>query len=181
MTIYAITGTHSTGKSTLLERLKDIYEDFYFNESSTRKVTNKGERKLECITDDVQSRIYESILEKEAELTEIVKTQNIMMDRSFIDFTAYTTVFNQQGLISDVFCKKITDECRSRLNNGKYGILFYLPIEFKIVDDGIRSIDEDLQRDVDTIILGLIKEHSYVVRLTGTVDERVKQIKNHIG
>ena len=39
--IYTLTGTHSTGKSTLLTKLKEIYPNYHFNDSSTRDVTSK--------------------------------------------------------------------------------------------------------------------------------------------
>ena len=102
------------------------------------------------------------------------------MDRSFVDFTAYTLAFNKQGKISDTFAAMMQYECEKRLSKNQYDLIFYLPIEFDIVDDGIRSIDKELQKLVDTEINKLLVNKTNTVRLSGTIDERIKQISNCI-
>lgn len=103
------------------------------------------------------------------------------MDRSFVDFTAYTLAFNKQGKISDTFAAMMQYECEKRLSTNQYDLIFYLPIEFDIVDDGIRSIDKELQRLVDTEIKGLLLNQTNTITLSGNIDERLKQISNCIG
>jgi nicotinamide riboside kinase len=179
--IYALTGTHSTGKSTLLSKLKEVYPNFHFNDSSTRDVTSKEERRLDEISDDSQNKLFKAIEIKEVELLQVSKILPTFMDRSFVDFTAYTLAFNKQGKISDTFAAMMQYECEKRLKKNQYDLIFYLPIEFEIVDDGIRSIDRDLQKLVDTEIKGLLANQTNTVTLSGTIDERLKQISNCIG
>lgn len=179
--IYTLTGTHSTGKSTLLGKLKELYPNFHFNDSSTREVTSKEERRLDDISDDSQNRLYKAIEIKELELLQVSKIVPTFMDRSFVDFTAYTLAFSKQGKISDTFAAMMQYECEKRLLLNQYDIIFYLPIEFDIVDDGIRSVDKELQRLVDTEIKGLLLNQTNTVTLSGNVDERLKQISNCIG
>lgn len=178
--IYTLTGTHSTGKSTLLGRLKEVYPNYYFNDSSTREVTSKEERRLDDISDDSQNRLFKAIEVKELELLQVSKIIPTFMDRSFVDFTAYTLAFNKQGKISDTFAAMMQYECDKRLLKNQYEIIFYLPVEFDIVDDGIRSIDKGLQKLVDTEIKGLLINQTNIVTLNGTIDERLKQISNSI-
>lgn len=179
--IYTLTGTHSTGKSTLLGKLKEIYPNFHFNDSSTREVTSKEERRLDDISDDSQNRLFKAIELKEVELLQVSKIIPTFMDRSFVDFTAYTLAFNKQGKISDTFAAMMQYECEKRLLKNQYKIIFYLPIEFDIVDDGIRSIDRELQKLVDIEIKELVSNQTNIVTLNGTIDERLKQISNSIG
>jgi len=178
--IYTLTGTHSTGKSTLLVKLKELYPNFHFNDSSTREVTSKEERRLDVISDDSQNRLYKAIEVKEMELLQVSKIIPTFMDRSFVDFTAYTLAFNKQGKISDTFAAMIQYECEKRLSRKQYDLIFYLPIEFDIVDDGIRSVDKDLQQLVDTEIKGLLKNQLNVVTLSGNIEERLKQVNGYI-
>ena len=179
--IYTLTGTHSTGKSTLLSKLKEVYPNFYFNDSSTRDVTTKEERRLNEISDDSQNKLFKAIEVKEVELLQVSNILPIFMDRSIVDFTAYTLTFNKQGKISDTFAAMMQYECEKRLSKNQYDKIFYLPIEFDIVDDGIRSIDKELQRSVDIEIRTLLSNQTNVITLTGTIDERLKQISNCIG
>ena len=134
---YCLTGTHSTGKSTLLTALKGIYPDAYFTDSSTRDVTTKEERRLDVISDQTQRNIFHRILEKEVMIDLVSRKRDVFMDRSFIDFVAYTNVFHNRGHLSKTFRDAMVKELTKRL--GYYDTVFYLPIEFKIVDDGIRS------------------------------------------
>ena len=179
--IYTLTGTHSTGKSTLLGKLKELYPNFHFNDSSTREVTSKEERRLDDISDDSQNRLFKAIEIKELELLQVSKILPTFMDRSFVDFTAYTLAFNKQGKISDTFAAMMQYECEKRLLLNQNDIIFYLPIEFDIVDDGIRSVDKELQRLVDTEIKGLLLNQTNTITLSGNIDERLKQISNCIG
>lgn len=176
---YCLTGTHSTGKSTLLEALKEDYPNHYFNISSTREVTSKQERKLEEVTEETQNKILSGIEAREKELVEIEKEQDIIMDRSFIDFAAYTLVFGKQGKISKEFAEEIVLGCKRRINS-MYDHIFYLPIEFDLVDDGVRSTDESLRVEVDNAIQAILDGASNVTKLTGSVDERRNQIRNII-
>lgn len=62
-----------------------------------------------------------------------------------------------------------------------YDVLFYVPIEFDLVNDGVRSTDDNYRRKIDEYIIDMIndKNRRYYT-LTGTVDERLKQIKEII-
>jgi nicotinamide riboside kinase len=56
-------------------------------------------------------------------------------------------------------------------------IVCYIPIEFPVVDDGVRSVDEGFREEVDFMIKNLLDcaEINYHT-ITGTVEERIKMI-----
>ena len=60
--------------------------------------------------------------------------------------------------------------------NIRYDYVFYLPIEFTIEDDGIRSTNIEFQKKVDERYLELIRDWSIDhTILTGSVEDRLSQ------
>lgn len=187
--IYTLVGTHSTGKSTLIAELQKIYPAFKFFHSTTRGSTTVDERRLEKVTDETQRKIYSAILEREKEILEISKSQTVFMDRSFLDFTAYTLAFRDLGEVSTEFAMHVLSEYRARVASGMYTKIFYLPVEFSIVDDGIRNVNVNLQSKVDGIIQTLLLDfdeqgrpvvNKNLVVLRGTVEDRLETLKEFI-
>lgn len=67
-------------------------------------------------------------------------------------------------------------------NITKYDVIFYLSPEFAIIPDGTRSADEAFRDEVVKIFEELIYDFSLtVVRLTGTVEERLSAMKKILG
>jgi nicotinamide riboside kinase len=62
----------------------------------------------------------------------------------------------------------------------KYDIIFHIEPEFPVVDDGVRSIDEKFRTTIALLINEALQSNSVdktkIVKLTGTVEERLKQI-----
>lgn len=174
--IRCLTGTHSTGKSTLLTELKHLYPVAYFSDSTTREVTTKEERRLDVISDQTQANIFQKILEREVTLKFISLQRDVFMDRSFVDFVAYTKAFQKRGCISEEFLMHMENELKNRVD--MYDTIYYLPIEFEIEDDGIRSTDKALQVEVDSIIKEYLLYFNQVVTLKGSLNERISQIRS---
>jgi hypothetical protein len=64
---------------------------------------------------------------------------------------------------------------------GLYDKIFYVPIEFQLTKDEERKDELNFQREIDTIISNTISDLKLsVVRVTGSVEDRVELIKNHI-
>jgi hypothetical protein len=103
-------------------------------------------------------------------------------DRSMIDVMAYA------GWVLDnqPYCKEIAlwEECiklAERRLRGNYSHVFYLPIEFPIVLDGLRPDDPSYQREIDRRLLSILRAHDIrYVTLTGSVEERIAQIEKFI-
>src|SRR5574344_222866 len=183
--IIVLTGAHGTGKSTLLQEIKKLLDNTITFDSVTRKTTSQEERRVESgVSDETQLRILEGIQKSivEIEKTEAEHPENlIVMDRGYFDFVAYSRVFCKEGKISKETLNKI-ESFQSRMER-MYSIVFYVPICFDIVDDGIRSLDKDLQTKVDQEIRKQLRKYrGTVVKLgKGNVKSRYEKVVEAIG
>ena len=180
--IVVLTGSHSCGKSTLVEFFRGK-EGFVCIDSVTRSTITPEERKVDNgVSEDGQLRMYHAILEKTAEIRKINlqdPSKVYLLDRSVFDFIAYNRAFVKRGWLSAEVEEQIEWGLEDLWDN--YDLVFYLPIEFKIVDDGVRSLDEDLRKDVDDQILNQILWNKVrSVKLHGSVRQRVETINDTI-
>ena len=64
----------------------------------------------------------------------------------------------------------------------RYDHVFYLPVEFPIVLDGLRPDDTAFQADIDRRITDLLKGADVAFQtLTGTVEARQEQVRQAVG
>ena len=64
------------------------------------------------------------------------------------------------------------------LNKDSFGIIIYFPIEFELVDDGIRSLNVYFQEYIDQYIVNTLNKYQlpfYTIR--GSVEQRLKRLK----
>lgn len=181
--IICFTGSHSTGKSTLVEFFKGK-EGFVCLDSCTRTTISDKERKIDGISslDRTQLRMMEGVRSRMAEIVEMnIKDPEkvYVMDRCCFDFLSYTKAFYEKKLLKKEVYEEIVEGCEGLWTN--IDVFFYLPIEFKIVDDGIRSLDEDLRQMVDRNVReSLFWYPVQAVELTGSVLQRVKKVEEVI-
>ena len=91
---------------------------------------------------------------------------------------AYTIWMFNKGQINQNTFNYVKEKYEDNVN--RYDIIFYLRPEFKIVDDGFRSLDIKFRDEVLEIFEELVKNLKNVKVLTGSVDERIKTILNYI-
>lgn len=181
--IVVLTGSHSCGKSTLVEFFRGK-EGFTCVDSVTRNSTTAQERKIDGVEDlnETQLRILDNI--KDATRDILLKNvenpdQVYLIDRCVFDFMAYSRAFYDRGLLSPYTLEKIITDCKQVWD--AYDLVCYLGIEFDIVDDGVRSLDEDLRKDVDRYILNqLLWNPVKAIKLDGSVRQRVERLQNAI-
>lgn len=177
--VVAFSGSHGTGKSTLIEELRKDSR-YICLDSVTRTTTNQAERRIDpdADLDQTQLRIFEAIKVNALEITRLKwdspRDKVIAMDRSFVDFYAYCKNFYVRNLISHKTFDKIS-EWTSRLT-GLVDTFFYLPIEFNLVDDGVRNMNETLRQGVDTVIREELFKIGRTVELTGNLQQRLRRI-----
>lgn len=170
---YVLTGAHSTGKSSLLDSIRDI-PGYSFSESVTR---TSGAILNQDGNDEGQLKILQAIIDYERK-NDLYK-KDYILDRSFIDFLAYTTYLHHHGKVSDETLKIIQDEFDKR--KGYYTKVFYLPIEFDIVADGVRSESSTFQLEIDSIIRSILYANDLGwVPISGPLDVRIDEVKSHI-
>lgn len=177
----ALTGAHGTGKSTLAKVLKEEINKAHLIASITPEVP----RLICAIVNDKEyfRRENNSLLKQSLILIgqliieeQSKKNVNIQIcDRTLFDHWAYSlSLFRkeiQEGDYIEIYEKFISDHCKS------YDKIFYLPIEFKPLDDGIRESDENFQFEIDNLIVELYNKHDIQYqKITGSIENRCEII-----
>ena len=166
----ALIGASSTGKTTVYELLKSKLPKYEFINESTRTVKEFGFPINEQGTSETQLAISSFHLEA------LLKPYNCVLDRCYMDLVVYTKYMNKASAATVAFI----DDTWSRIKN-EYSHYVYFPIEFKSVDDGVRSINEEWRRDIDKEFRNqLASINSNMIKVTGSPMQRVEQILEFI-
>ena len=144
----ALTGTHSTGKTTLINRLamRESFENYQVSYSNTRRLKQEG-----LPINSKEDKNYD--ITQELVLTFHMKDllrPNILMDRCLVDGLAYTQFLNSKGKVSNLTLELFGQMTSTLVNN--YDFIFYCPIRGELEKDGIREEDESFRLAVDLII-----------------------------
>ena len=166
----ALVGASSTGKTTVYELLKSKLPKYDFINESTRTVAKYGFPINELGTSETQLAISSFHLEA------LLRPGNIVLDRCYMDLLVYST-----------FMDKISKETHNYIEDtwnrvkDEYTHYVYFPIEFKSVDDGVRSVNEDWREKIDkefhTLLQGVRNPY---LTVTGSPKQRVEQILDFI-
>lgn len=166
----ALIGAHGTGKSTILNELKKITNDYY--------ITDGFGRPLKEISDLLQltpreTQIIVNTITKHRWENDVI-SDKLICTRSVIDEWVYAKLFGFDDML----------ECRKEIfRNSDYtkSKYFYIPIEFPLEEDGVRYSGVELQQKCDELMRQWIEEFNLdVVTLTGTVEQRVETLLKHI-
>jgi len=148
--VIALSGSHSTGKTTLLKKIKEHYGDklIYIEEIARTLLKNK-------IYDDkylLQKDIFETTIEK---IKEVEKQDKIaIIDRSFVDIQAYTLAYQREiGITNYMNMVRLAESCISE-HMKKIEAVIYIPIvkEIQLEEDGIRSSGLDFRSRIEELI-----------------------------
>ena len=171
----AFTGAHSTGKTTLLNELKNDKQfnlEYEFIDEITRRMTKKGLKINEVGDDMTQLLIMNSHISN-------ILNEKCIMDRCPLDGVVYTRCMYEKGQISD-WVMDFAENVFTRIIEN-YDYIFYLSPEFDMEDDGVRSIEEGFQKRIVKLFEDYILECEVpVIHLTGSVQNRIKQLKETI-
>lgn len=165
-----LTGAQGTGKTTLMNELS---KDGTRTISHIRKTAAENNLDISTATEEGQ-KIYFKTLKKE-----LSYKKSYVSDRGLTCIAAYTFDKAVTGEIS----KKVADKQYMDLvkfhNDNPDVLLVYVPIEFAIEDDGERSVDPDFQLKIDFLIKNILDTSGIkYITVTGTVEERLKQIND---
>ena len=178
--VISFTGVQSSGKSTLLQKCKEIYsERFDFIDEVTRLVQRQYNVPInESGGDTTQLLIINKHIENSLYGTE---KQGIIMDRCILDGLCYTSYLCLEGKVSKwVF--EYTKNVYKKLIKDIDCIFYTEPSDVELVDDGTRSIDIEFRnRMIDVFEFVMLNNSDFldkrIVRLKGTVEERMEAIK----
>ena len=171
----AFTGAQSTGKTTLLKELKrdpDFSLKFDFRDEITRRMQKKGLSINESGNDITQLLIMNSHIKNSL-------IDNVIMDRCALDGLVYTDWMYRKGKIQQWVIEYADNVFKMLID--RYDYIFYLVPEFDIEDDGVRSTDIDFRNEIVILFEQYIKAWNIpVIKLTGTVEQRLNKIKETI-
>jgi len=166
----ALVGASSTGKTTVYELLKNKLPKYEFINESTRTVGSYGFPINEAGTSETQLAISSFHLEA------LLRPGNVVLDRCYMDLLVYSN-----------FMDKISKEAHNYIEDtwnrvkNEYTHYIYFPIEFKSVDDGVRSVNEEWRKKIDKefqlLLEGVRKPY---LTVTGSPLQRVEQILEFI-
>lgn len=161
-------GTHGTGKSTLVNLLHQRISDFEIIKNSRRILSSNipdfG------IFDD--GNIISQSISTGYLTVELLSGKNYISERSLFDTFAYTmnsTIIKEDAdKIIEMFMP-IALKC--------HDVLFYIPIEFELEDDGFRKMDNEYRKTIDKEIKRFLDEYNInYIKLTGSIKNRMNMI-----
>jgi len=178
--IISFTGAQSTGKTTLLNLIKDCnpYLD------SIDEVTRRIKRDYNLPINEDGGDITQTMIMSD-HIANIYRKydSDVVLDRCALDGVVYTQWLHNKGKVSiEVlrWAKKIYNNLIS-----KYDAIFVTsPDDVPLVDDGERSVDIEFREEIIDIFdmyigeMKIYSEDKNVFVVEGTVKERMKYIKN---
>ena len=171
--IYTFTGAQSTGKTTLLNLCKKRHKNFQYVDEITRKIKREGNK----INDQEDNYDETQLLICEDHLRNLRLNGKYLIDRCIVDGYVYTRYLFDEGKVS-IQTYRLA-KCLLDCYRDKYTKIFYTdPKDVKLVSDGVRSVDKKFRNNIIKIYKEInIEGFSNVVKLSGTIEERYKQIK----
>lgn len=155
----AFTGAQGTGKSTLANH------PFFRSTFPDHQIIDGIARKYHSGTWSCRQR---QLRVNSQYILEHFRNQKFISARSIYDPWVYTRLTVNRDYFFQIF-----HQAQKFI---KYDILFYVPIEFKIEDDGFRPIDPEYQNNFDYELRNLL--HFYSVpfyMLTGSIEQRINK------
>ena len=172
----AFTGSHGTGKTTLLNDVKPILASrglSYVTEVARRIIQRGYPLNMDANVDSYIHYINDQL---NAETT-MVDCSIFISDRTLLDPLAYALVNNElpRPYIPEYFIEMMQNVWL--LEKDRYDLYVYFPVEFSMQIDNVRPQDEIYRWAVGDKIAALLGEHkiSHIV-MSGSPSERVDSL-----
>jgi nicotinamide riboside kinase len=176
--VISFTGSHSTGKSTLLKHCQQHFDKrFKYVEEVTRLVKRKykvpinehGDDTTQCLI--INQHIINSVKYKE----------NVIMDRCIIDGIVYTSWLAKNGQVG----KWVEDYAFNvgKILSPKIDVIFQCIPDFELVKDGERSESVAFRDEINDMMNHILEQEQFknkTIKLHGNVEQRMQIIKDTI-
>ena len=169
------TGAQGTGKSTILNYFKE--KGYPVITEVVRTLAQEGIKINEEGTIKSQEIIFETYKQLLSNCSGMVFSDRGLTD--VVSYTAYLAIAEHNFDAMKLLIQEL--EAIREWNEENDAVYFYFPIEFPVVDDGVRSTDEKYRKfinDYIKFVLDYLKIDYHTV--TGTVEERIKFIENYL-
>lgn len=173
----AFVGSFSTGKTTLANVFAREW-DYPLLPEVAREVVQLGFPLDQTATAETETLIFLKQWRAEA------SHDRFVADRSIYDVLAYAdwVMEHKDGPRKEDHLWYESRALATMDLRARYDHVFYLPLEFPIVLDGLRPDSPEFQADIDRRIVDLLKTEDVVFHtLTGTVEERQAQVREAVG
>lgn len=173
--IITFTGAQSSGKSTLLSKMREdeYFKSWVFVPEITRSLKDKYKLSINENGDNFTQMIT---IHSHVDNFLNCRYNNSVLDRCALDAFVYTTylsykknVDKELGYYAEYVCNKLLP---------LYDVIFYTDPSIPLVNDGVRSIDIDFRNKIIELFEFFIDHYkpNNLVRLSGDVETRYKII-----
>lgn len=170
-----ITGAQSVGKTTLLNALRSekCFQSYTVCDEVTREIRNMGFDINEAGSDVTQLLIMQK------HIVNLYMNECMLTDRTSLDGLVYTTYLHLHGKVSKDTLNKAKQIYDKTIKD--YDFLFYIPPEFDIVPDGVRSPDVVFRDEIVELFKGFLSEIDQdVIYVKGSVRQRVNIVLDSV-
>lgn len=159
----AIVGSHGVGKTTLSIKLSN-----HFGFARIPDIVREAHEKKFVINEETPPESQFWILSKQIEL-ERNTPQPWIADKTLFDNIIYGNVILKDQKVKEVIADIVIKEAR-------YDVMLYIPIEFAIADDGLRSLNSEFQAMIDSSYVEFLDQNNFQYHaVRGTVEERFQR------
>jgi len=165
-------GTMSVGKTTLVNALKELpeFKDYHFRTERSKHLMDLG------IPLNMDSTLKGQLVFASERAVELMQ-EKIITDRTVVDVMAFCELSksmeaHEKHYLSATLYYLIKE----------YEILFYVsPEGVEIEDNGIRETNAEYRDAIDKKIKSIVRMfRGNTITISGTVEERIKQVKNAV-
>lgn len=177
-----ITGTFSTGKTTLIKEFVSRNENIKFKilKEKATQLIELGIPFGKKATLDSYTRYINEQLKSEIESNKD-DYEILLSDRSLIDGVTHPIINNRIGVsnLPNHFIEMFENVLH--FQKSFYDIYIYIPIEFDLITDNKRENDKRYQKELDEEIVKMLDKHivNYYT-LFGTIEERCLKLSKII-
>lgn len=165
----ATAGSHGTGKTFLAKKLARRLGINYIHDIVREEAVPKGFE----INENTPLEVQLWLVMRQWEL-ERITPPGWVADKCLFDYLIYGEI-----ALKDAKAKKIIRDVV--LKNAKYDYVVWIPIEFPMEKDGVRSEEEDFRKEVERRYKSLLKKLGIkLILVSGSKKARVEQAVRHI-
>ena len=169
-----ITGAQGVGKTTLINNLTNTFKekDIEILPETIRDLKKYG------IFINEQGTIDTQLMVLSIHLNNLLTHKRFIANRILLDGFIYTKYLYNKGKVSKWVFDYAYNLCNEYL--GKYNYIFYVPAEFDLISDGVRSDSVQFYNEIIKLFEHYIpifnEKFNNIYTVTGTVKQRSQRI-----
>lgn len=179
--IISISGTHCTGKSTLVEALKKhpVFKDAVFLKSSGRALAKENSRIKVNEDGDFFTQFYQMTRDC-YQLLEAMDKPLVVCDRSYIDTLVYSQYLHEKGKVSLYQMDLLRGMSLMMQAMVHFDKVFLLRPSFELQAEENRSMSKDFQKDIYDMFDELQTNEPDWEYLSNDSESRIKRIVAYV-